>query len=194
MHHLENIKLQLETRVRELEVANKQLESCLQCLQTNKVSPSYFDLTSSESSRTGSPTSKKNFPFDFDYSTSKSGTTTTGYSSSLPSSPNHNKRPPSPLASSMPHSPVSASEENYFVQGLWVASGNSCKAPRRSIYDDVFNSKSDNRVLVSTFKYFFIFTCYVLIFQYQINLILFYRQHRCEKILVKTVLPHRILV
>lgn len=134
--------------MRELEVANKQLESRLQRLQTNKVSPSDFDLTSGESSRAASPTSKKNFPFDFDYSTSKSGTTTTtGYSSSLPSSPNHVKRPLSPLTSSVPHSPVSTNEDCRSIPNLWLAAENACKASRRSIYDDVFESKTDNRLV-----------------------------------------------
>lgn len=122
---MQSIKSQLETRVRELETANKQLESRLQRLRTGKMD---VELTSAESSRATSPTSKKNCPLDCEFSTLKScTTTTTGYSSSLPSSPNHAKHLSSSLITSVPSSPILAKENGCSpISNLWIDTRNAC--------------------------------------------------------------------
>lgn len=85
--------MQLETRVKELEMANEEMEARLQRLQSNKVCVSDFEeLTSDDCSHTV-PFNKTDyhdlFPFKNAPSTipTTTGTTSTGYSSSLPSSP-----------------------------------------------------------------------------------------------------------
>lgn len=153
MHHLENIKCQLEKRVKELEVANRELEVRLRRLQTSKVTPSDFELTSEESSRATSPTVKKSFPFDFPLSTSNPSAfkinLSAGYSSSLPTSPNHSKRPSSPLASSVPSSP--SRKENFCsIPAVWLTTDTYETDHQVSPYQDVFYARTnENRTEVS---------------------------------------------
>ncbi len=152
INHLESIKSQLESRVKELEAANKELETRLQTLQTNKVTPSDFDLTSEDSSRAESPV-KKNFPFDFSFgasntSTFKTATTTTGYSSSLPSSPNHVKCSSS-MVTSEPNSPILQKDGRLPLHNPWLASGNAYnKSLDNLVCDDMFCDKVNARLMV----------------------------------------------
>lgn len=89
--------MQLETRVKELEMANEEMEARLQRLQSTKVCVSDLEELTSDDSSHAVPFDKAGFrglfPFKAASSTipTTTGTTTTGYSSSLPSSPSRMK-------------------------------------------------------------------------------------------------------
>lgn len=122
-------------------MANRELEVRLRRLQSSKITPFDFDLTSADSSRAASPTSSKKVS-TFDFAAADDLQKSNGYSSSLPTSPNHSKCVSSPLASSVPSSPLRKNDFYVVPPNSWL-SVDAFNSPLYRLYSNVFNDQKE---------------------------------------------------